>query len=66
MGDRTSSTGRPSARRYSPELKERAVRMVFETFEAGRGGAVRDDYPDCAAAGHRAGVAADLGAAGPG
>jgi len=37
MGDRATTGGHPSPRRYSPELKGRAVRMVFEAFEDGDG-----------------------------
>jgi transposase len=30
-----SSTGRPSPRQYPPELKDRAIRMVLDSFERG-------------------------------
>ena len=31
----SSSTGRASPRRYPPELKERAIRMVLESYDRG-------------------------------
>ena len=31
----TSSTGRASPRQYPPELKQRAIRMVLESFDRG-------------------------------
>jgi transposase len=30
-----SSTGRPSPRKYPPELKERAIRMVLDSYDRG-------------------------------
>ena len=33
--DRSSGTGRPSPRKYPPELKERAIRMVLDSYDRG-------------------------------
>jgi transposase len=35
MADKDSSTGRPSPRQYPPELKERAVRLVLDSYDRG-------------------------------
>jgi transposase len=31
----TSSTGRPSPRKYPPELRQRAIRMVLDSYDRG-------------------------------
>ena len=36
MADKdSSSTGRPSPRQYPPELKQRAIRMVLDSYDRG-------------------------------
>ena len=35
MADNTTSTGRASPRQYPPELRQRAIRMVLESFDRG-------------------------------
>jgi transposase len=41
MESMTDTTAHPSSRRYPPEIKERAVRLVLETIErSGEQGAV--------------------------